>query len=102
MNRGQRSIRAAKLSSRQTVSNATPEYFLCDYISLISPSDSLFSQNQSLISIKTYPVTFSREFVKKGQRRWELSIWKNGKNGPESVKFPVFSLLIREFDAESG
>jgi len=63
------------------------------HIRLILPSDSLFSQNQSLISLKTFPDPFSREFVKKGQRRRELFSWMSGKNGEESSNSLYFPCL---------
>jgi hypothetical protein len=57
---------------------------------------------------KAAPVSFSpnvpssREFPEEGQQRRGLSEQLRRQKLHECVKFPVFSLIIREFDAESS
>jgi hypothetical protein len=43
-----------------------------------------------------------RELRKKGQRTRGLLRLGSAQNRLKSTKFPVFSLVIREFDAENG
>jgi hypothetical protein len=49
-----------------------------------------------------FPVPFSREFSEKDQWWRELSDRLEAQKRPKTRKFPVFSLMIREFHAESS
>ena len=53
-------------------------------------------------NVSKFPVRLSREFRRKPQRRQGFFGRNSAPRWPKSRKFPVFSLMIREFDAESG
>ena len=53
-------------------------------------------------SFLKFPDSLSREFRPKPQRRQRFFGCKRASRGSKSRKFPVFSLMIREFDLESS
>jgi hypothetical protein len=55
-----------------------------------------------LVRVSKFPVRLSRELRRKPEGRQGLLGCKSGLERPKSREFPVFSLMIREFDAESS
>jgi hypothetical protein len=49
-----------------------------------------------------FPVPLRREFAEKALAEPALFGVRSSRSEPKTAKFPVFSLMIREFDAENG
>jgi hypothetical protein len=58
--------------------------------------------NQFPVPQKIFPVRLRREFDQKGQSILTVRAAHQSQQRPESRKFPVFSLGIRESSAENG
>ncbi len=60
------------------------------------------SRKEFPVSASNFPVNLRREFVEKPQSLPQFSRWELLSRGLVLTKFPVFSLMIREFVAETG